>query len=1509
MVTVNYTNINPAAQDGEVFATITASEDMMSMWLTDDYGGALTLVMVSPTTYNVVVADSSALPSTVTLSVQGFSMFMDTISANVVDIPVESSFSANPDLADTQINEAVTADVLDNDNGASDATVVSVNVDPAQGTAVINPDGTVTFTPAENFLGEATVTYTIEDANGETSTSTLTVTVSDGAAPTQTVTITSITDDVDPVMGDMPNGTTTNDTTPTLNGTISAALDSNEVVAIYKDGVKVGEATVSGTTWTYADSGLVEGEDYTYTARVEDSAGNLGDTSDEFTITIDTTAPSFTATNGVEIITDADNDGFINASEVGSEVAVKITINQAEMGDAITVSDNFGNTQTIILSDGDLINGYVTTTFPNPPEGATITVIATISDAAGNTSAPATDSAKLDTSDLTDKGGVSVRVVDDADDDGLISATELGGDGKITAEVTLPENAVAGDKLILTGTGNSDVEIVLTQAQIDAGSVQVDFNAPANGVNFVTTAQVIDPALNTSNLAEDSAILKLDAPDAPIVVITEDVNNDGLINANELSGQIDVSVTAPAGTVIGSTLIISDNAGNTQNVTVTQDVIDNGVTVGFPAPAEGDEIVVTAVVEDLAGNQSSEGSDNATIDTTSPTLSSIGGVVITTDTDNDGYIDASEKDASVNVQVNIDKAEVGDIVTVSDNAGHSTSIPLTAANIANGYVTTAFPNPAEGATITVTATISDVAGNVSAPATDSAILDAIAPDAPGVFIAEDVNNDGFINASEVGAQVNVSVTVPAGTAIGSTLIISDNAGNTQNVTVTQDVIDNGTIVSFPNPAEGATIVVKAVVEDLAGNQSSEGSDNAKLDTSDLTDKGGISVRVVDDADDNGLISATELGGDGKITAEVTLPENAVAGDKLILTGTGNSDVEIVLTQAQIDAGSVQVDFNAPANGVNFVTTAQVIDPALNTSNLAEDSAILKLDAPGAPEVVITEDVNNDGLINANELSGQIDVSVTAPAGTAIGSTLIISDNAGNTQNVTVTQDVIDNGVTVGFPAPAEGDEIVVTAVVEDLAGNQSSEGNDSAKLDTSDLAAGLKIEITEDEDNDGFINQYELKDSDIDVVVTLSDNAAAGDTLTVTGSANTPQVITLTQAQIDAGFVNVSFNPPSDGSDFKATAQIKDIAGNLSDTVEDMATMQLSAPGQPAVTIAEDVNNDGYINASELQGNIDIDVALPATAGVGDTLNLDVDGDGVAEQSIVLSLTDVQSGNVSFEVPYPGEGQFAAEVWVTDVAGNDGEKGYDSAIIDTTPPVTNSIDITYITEDTGVSDTDFITYDQTLVIGGTLGNALQSDESVQVSLDGGITWVDATVSGTTWSYDNTGTTLAEGDYDTQVRIVDAVGNVGATDAQTVTVDTTPPATNTIDITYITEDTGTPGDFITYDQTLVIGGTLANALGANELVQVSLDGGTTWVDATVSGTTWSYDNTGSALSLGEYDVEARIIDVAGNLGADDAQKVTVINQNHAPTDLVTSVNNIDEYAKAGNDSCNNVCYRP
>jgi hypothetical protein len=75
-------------------------------------------------------------------------------------------------------------------------------------------------------------------------------------------------------------------------------------------------------------------------------------------------------------------------------------------------------------------------------------------------------------------------------------------------------------------------------------------------------------------------------------------------------------------------------------------------------------------------------------------------------------------------------------------------------------------------------------------------------------------------------------------------------------------------------------------------------------------------------------------------------------------------------------------------------------------------------------------------------------------------------------------------------------------------------------------------------------------------------------------------------------------------------------------------------------------------------------------------------------------------------------------------------------------------------------------------------------------MDGGSTWVYATVSGTQWRYNDT-RTLADGDYSYQVRVVDQAGNVGATTTQTVTVDTQAPQYG-ITIDSISDDTGQSG---------------------------------------------------------------------------------------------------------------------
>ncbi|WP_325890864.1 hypothetical protein [Grimontia sp. NTOU-MAR1] len=128
--------------------------------------------------------------------------------------------------------------------------------------------------------------------------------------------------------------------------------------------------------------------------------------------------------------------------------------------------------------------------------------------------------------------------------------------------------------------------------------------------------------------------------------------------------------------------------------------------------------------------------------------------------------------------------------------------------------------PATGTTLDITATVTDSAGN-SAEGTDSATLDygvGSGAAAPTVVIDEDANNDGYISNTELSGDINITVTLGAGTAVGDILIVTDQDGNELfNGTVTQAMLDNGVPVTMTAPATGTAISVTATVTDPAGN--------------------------------------------------------------------------------------------------------------------------------------------------------------------------------------------------------------------------------------------------------------------------------------------------------------------------------------------------------------------------------------------------------------------------------------------------------------------------------------------------------------------------------------------------------------------------------------------------------------------------------------------------------------------------------------------------------------------
>ena len=92
----------------------------------------------------------------------------DTAEVTITVNPVNDAPVAGDDEASTNEDTAVTVNVVANDStgpaNESGQTLTVGNVsDPANGTAVDNGDGTITYTPAADFFGTDTFTYEVCD--------------------------------------------------------------------------------------------------------------------------------------------------------------------------------------------------------------------------------------------------------------------------------------------------------------------------------------------------------------------------------------------------------------------------------------------------------------------------------------------------------------------------------------------------------------------------------------------------------------------------------------------------------------------------------------------------------------------------------------------------------------------------------------------------------------------------------------------------------------------------------------------------------------------------------------------------------------------------------------------------------------------------------------------------------------------------------------------------------------------------------------------------------------------------------------------------------------------------------------------------------------------------------------------------------------------------------------------------------------------------------------------------
>ena len=188
-----------------------------------------------------------------------------------------------------------------------------------------------------------------------------------------------------------------------------------------------------------------------------------------------------------------------------------------------------------------------------------------------------------------------------------------------------------------------------------------------------------------------------------------------------------------------------------------------------------------------------------------------------------------------------------------------------------------------------------------------------------------------------------------------------------------------------------------------------------------------------------------------------------------------------------------------------------------------------------------------------------------------------------------------------------------------------------------------------------------------------------------------------------------------------------------------------------------------------------------------------------------------------------------------------------------------TISITSITEDTGVSSSDYITRDNTLKMNGTSTAPEGSNIKVSIDSDFLITTVDADGK---WEIDYKGTSLADGSYTVSVSLVDEAGNEAVTATQNIVIDT--QATNRPSISNVVDTNSDLSSVVISGTGTEVGNTIKVYDAGNSLI------GTAIVSSNL---TWSITTT-SLSSNQEYAFRADETDIAGNISS-DSNIVTII----------------------------------
>ncbi|WP_152039181.1 Ig-like domain-containing protein [Enterobacter hormaechei] len=1350
---------------------------------------------------------------------------------------------------------AVTDDTRPQISGTAKAgsTVTIMDGSNVLGTTTAGADGTWSFTPSVDLgRGEHTFTATAKDPMGnESASSSWTVTI-DTDAPVKP-TIDAALDDVGSVQGNLANGGSTDDPTPTLSG----KAEAGSTVKIYDQNGLLGEVTAkAGGTWSFSPvAKLPEGE-HRFHVTATDRAGNTSAASDDFVLNLDYTAPDASKVSITDVVDDFGSvTGSVTSGGKTDDNTPLIKGTGAEAGNTITVYNGDKVIGTAKVQADGTWELQVTKALPDGTYNLTVKE----TDSVGNTTA-----ASPEYIIQIDAGGQPLPPTLSSVEDDVAPHT-----GPLQKDATTNDNT-----LLLTGTAEANVTVRI-------------YGGP-NGTTLLgeTKADAQGKwSFNTPKLA-----------DGVHTFVAEAINDIGQVSPQTGGFPITVDTSAP-GEVTG--FIVSDNEGPKTGVLANGDTTDdatptisgkaepgsvvhvyvngqeNGTAV---ADANGNwtyttgsladgEYTFIARAEDSAGNL---GAENAGVTVTLDTSSVP--VTIVRVMDDKGSVTGEMKANDVTDDARpeiIGKAKAGSTVTIMDG---NVVLGSVKADASGNWVFTPTSDLGDGVH-NITATAKDLTGKEDTSSTFSFEIDSKAPNRPSIDYAEDqvgtVKDDLNSNdvtddpqpilhgTAEAGSTVNI-YTVD-GTLLGSVTANSNGAWNFKP--------------GSKLPEGKNTFYVTAT--DEAGNVSDKSADF--ILTTDYTAPDASKVTIDSVTDNVGNVQG--IVADGGVLDDsrpVIRGSGAEVGNVITVYTTdkdGNTKVLGTTTVDQNGKWELTPSESLYGDSINQLTVTET-DRVGNVAKPADSYDVIMSDTPDAPAILNVLDDTGTTVINLanNALTKDDTPTLKGTADGAAGDTITIYNGSQVVGKTTLNSD----GTWSFTPSPALADGSYTFTVTNTNSAGQESDRSGSFTVTIDSTAPNPVSGLQVSDDQGAWKGQLTDGMTTDDNKPTFSGKAEQGSTVTIYDNGQAMGTVTVTNP--DGSWQFTPSTPLVDGEHQFAT-QVTDPAGNASAIVDDITVnVSTGASYLQLLQVVDDVQEAGgsrVLRDGEVTNDSQVQLVGKATAG---STIIITDVGGVQLGTVKADA----NGNWEFTPTSSlSDGAHTLRITGTDPSNNPLTPIDFDLVVDTVAPVAPAI--TDVLDDVNPVQGSVAhgkpTNDTTPEITGTAEKGSTVNVYHQVDATTRILLGTAVADSTTgqWTLQITDANkLAEGTWNLVATSTDAAGNVSTpSNTWTIVVDTT-VSDAVINISSVSEDRGASDtDFITSDNTLLINGELNKALQADEWVEISLDNGVTWTRAsTVTGTSWTVDMQSTPLNDGAYTIQARVVDNAGNVGSTDSQALQV-----------------------------------